>query len=75
MLKTLLQATVPPLAAILATAAVAIHLSDILAFLADGPAADWRQLLAVGMLFMPIALTLAITECVMLRRCRLFGRR
>lgn len=75
MLRTLVLATMPPLAAILATATVAIYLGDILLFLADGPAAGWRRLLAIGMLFLPIGLTLAITECCMRRRCRLFGRK
>lgn len=75
MLKTLLLATLLPLLAVLATAAVAVNLGDLLALADAGPADDRRRLLAIAMLFLPVGLTLVISECVMLRRCRLFGRK
>lgn len=75
MLRSIVMATLPPLAAILATAAVAVNVGDIMGLAFGGPVADWRLLMVIGILFLPIGLTLVITECFMRGRCRRFGKR
>jgi hypothetical protein len=71
----MVTAILPPLAAILATAAVAVNVEDIISLAFGGPVDGWRLLMVIGILFLPIGLTLVLTECFMRGRCGRFGKR
>lgn len=75
MLRTVILATLPLLAAILATAAIAVNVDAIMNFMFGGPAAGWQRLVVIGLLFLPIGLALALAECFIDQRCRGFGKR
>lgn len=75
MLKTVIMAILPLVAAVAATAAVALHVGDITGFLFGGEAVGWQRLVVIVVLFLPIAMTFAITECFVRPGCRgLFKR-
>lgn len=69
-MKTVGFAMLPLLAALGATAAVAVNVGDIAGFLFGGQPSGWQRLPMLLILFGPIGLTLTITELLMWRRGR-----
>lgn len=75
LLKVLSFALAPLIVGVAATAALATCTCHIVDFLFGGPAVGWQQAFVVALLFVPIAVTLAVVEYGIWRHCAAGPRR